>query len=99
MDAEEQALLQLKEQMTEQQRQDMADMLRAELKRRQKEKLMGSINSGTPKEKSKVKSSGLSSNLDAAHVGEMYSELNENVRHLRLKHLEKRVKEAKAQQQ
>ncbi|MCB0322901.1 MAG: hypothetical protein KDD69_04985 [Bdellovibrionales bacterium] len=100
MDAEEQALLKLKEQMTEQQRQDMAELLRAELKRREREKMKGSFDAlrQQQKAKSKVKSSALSSSLDREHIGEMYAELDGQVKSLRMQQLEKRLEEAKRQE-
>ncbi|MCB0336998.1 MAG: hypothetical protein KDD62_11860, partial [Bdellovibrionales bacterium] len=99
MDAGDRALLALKEQMTEEQRQDMADLLRAELERREKEKRMGSMDTLTPsKPKSKVKSSAFSDKLGPNEVGEIYGELNDQVKSLRLKQLERRLAEAKADQ-
>ncbi len=99
MDAADQALLDLKEQMTEEQRQDMADLLKAELARREKEKLMGSMSSLTPpKPKSKVKSSPLSNSLGPDELGEVYGQVNGQVKSLRLKQLERQLADAKKQQ-
>lgn len=99
MDAADQALLDLREQMTEEQRQDMADLLKAELERREKEKLMGSMSSLTPpKPKSKVKSSPLSNSLGPDELGEVYGQVNGQVKSLRLKQLERQLADAKKQQ-
>jgi flagellar motility protein MotE (MotC chaperone) len=96
IDAEDQALLDLKEQMTEEQCQEMADMLKAELERREREKSKGSLKMA--KEKSSIKSSPLGGGLDANAMGEIYGDLEGQVRSLRMKKLEKKLEDAKRQQ-
>ncbi len=99
MDAEDRSLQALKEQMTEEQRQDMADLLKAELERREKEKQMGNMSTLTPsKPKSRVKSSGMSDSLGPNEMGEIYGEVNDQVKSLRLKQLERQLSDAKQQQ-
>src|SRR5690606_22700902 len=95
MDDTDRALQALKEQMTDEQRNDMAELLKNELIRREKEKMKKS----PPKHKSAVKSSAISGGLDASSVGEMYDDLNKNVRELRLRKLERELEEAKLQQE
>lgn len=96
IDEQDQALLDLKAQMSEEQVQEMADMLKAELERREQEKRKGS--SKMAKDKSAIKSSPLSGGLDAQAMGEMYGDLEGQVRNLRVKKLEKQIEDAKRQQ-
>ena len=95
MDNTDRALQDLKATMTEEQRKDMADLLQAELARREKEKM----NKQMPKHKSSVKGSSLNGGLDAEAVGELYSDVEKNVRELRLRKLERELAAAKSQQQ
>lgn len=95
MDETDIALQALKEQMTEQQRQDMADLLKAELIRREKEKM----SKGMPKMKSSVQASGMSSGLGVSDIGGMYADSDQAIRELRVRKLEREIEEAKRQQQ
>ena len=93
MDEEDRALEQLKAQMTGKQRQEMADLLKSELKRRMKAKTEASM--AKPKEKSKVTSSGIGGGLDRQSAGEMYQEMDKTVQELRVRKLEAQLNEAK----
>jgi flagellar motility protein MotE (MotC chaperone) len=96
MDEEEKLLNDLKSKMTDQQQQDMREILQAELKRRMDEKNKAA-QLGRSREKSTVKSSQLSGGLDQQHLGEMYADLDGDIRTLRLRKLERQLAEAKSQ--
>ncbi|MCB0360475.1 MAG: hypothetical protein KDD44_12590, partial [Bdellovibrionales bacterium] len=94
MASEESRLDALKAQMSDQQRRDMAEIIGNELKRREMEK-----QTSKQRTKSAVNSSGLSGGaLKPDQVKELYGEVNDAVKQLRLKKLEGQLKEARAQE-
>ena len=84
--SEQQGLEAIKAKMSSQQRQEMAELIGNELKRREQVKMQS---------KSKVANSTISSGLGAEQVQEMYGDVNDKVRQLRLKKLERELAEAK----
>ena len=83
---QEERLRVLRERMSPTQRQDMGDIIQAELKRRATEKQgLGA--------KSTVGKSMVSTNLDESQLGEMYGEVNEKIAEFRRRKVEKKLAE------
>lgn len=85
----DQRLEKLKGKMTEQQRRDMAELLSNEMKRRE--------GGAAPTAAKSVKSSRLSSPLNNDQIGELYSDVNDAVKQLRLRKLEEKLATARGQ--
>ena len=85
---DEKALMQIKEQMTEQQRSDMAEIIGNELKRREAMKYSVS-------HKSNVKPSRLSGGIGADDLKDIYENSDKNIQQLRVRALESKLSEAK----
>lgn len=93
-DEDERELLKLKDGMSEKQRQDMAEIIQNELKRR--EAIAKSSSQGPmPSYKSSVKSSKISNGLTASDMEDIYKDSDKNIQELRVKALESRLNEAK----
>ena len=86
MDAEDRALDELKTKMTGQQRQDMADLLQKELKRRMVEKKRHEVSGNK-----NGRTGANSGKLDREHIGEIYSEIGDNLKNMRMKKLEEQL--------
>ncbi len=93
-DEDEIELLKLKNGMTEQQRNDMAEIIQNELKRREGLSKR-SAQSMLMNSKSAIKSSRLSTNLTHEDLSDIYSSTDKDIQHLRVQSLEKRIQEAK----
>lgn len=85
----DQGLEAIKAQMSEQQRRDMAELIGNELKRREEAKR------ATVRYPTRVSNSSISSGLGTEQVGEMYGEVDDKVRALRLKKIERELAEAR----
>jgi flagellar motility protein MotE (MotC chaperone) len=93
-DEDERELLKLRDGMSEKQRQDMAEIIQNELKRR--ETIAKSSSQGTmPSYKSAVKSSKMSNGLTASDMEDIYKDSDKNIQELRVKALESKLNEAK----
>ncbi|HMO16766.1 MAG TPA: hypothetical protein PKA63_02825 [Oligoflexia bacterium] len=104
-DEDERALLKLRDEMSDKQRQDMAEIIQNELKRRES---MTGRDSGQSNAsyrssgimrgayaKSKVPASKLSSGLDSEDLAGIYKDSDQKIQELRVRALESRLNEAK----
>jgi flagellar motility protein MotE (MotC chaperone) len=93
-DEDERQLLRLKDGMNDQQRNDMAEIIQNELKRRENLSRSGA-QAAMVSRKSSIPSSKLSSNLSNEDLGDIYKNSDKNIQHLRVQSLEKRLQEAR----
>jgi hypothetical protein len=102
-DEDERALLRLKDQMSDQQRQDMADIIQNELQRRESMAQAGGLGTSAASSgyasngrgKSKVPSARLSGGLDNEDLAGIYKDSDKKIQELRVRALESRLNEAK----
>lgn len=83
----------LKARMTEEQRRDMAEIVANEVKRR--ESMKQAQGGARPAQKSGVRSSRISRGLGAEGLGEVYGEIQDRVKELRMKELDDKLAQAK----
>ncbi|MFN8388999.1 MAG: hypothetical protein U0136_01765 [Bdellovibrionota bacterium] len=84
----------IKARMTDEQRRDMAEIVQAEVKRREGMKQQKSY--GTrPATKSAVRSSGLGKGLNADGMGEVYNEIQDKIKNLRQQKLDEKLENVK----
>lgn len=105
-DEDERALLRLKDQMSDQQRQDMAEIIQNELQRRESMAQAGGSGSSAAslgnagygangRGKSKVPSARLSGGLGNDDLADVYKDSDKKIQELRVRALESRLNEAK----
>lgn len=93
-DKDEIELLKLKNGMSEQQRNDMAEIIQNELKRREDINLKNA-RSSLMTSKSSIKPSKLSNTLSHEDLSDIYSNTDKDIQKLRVQSLERRLEEAK----
>ena len=84
----------IKARMTEEQRRDMAEIIQAEVNRREGMKKQGN-HGARPAEKSGVRSSSLSNGLSASAIGEIYHGIDDKIKNLRLQKLDEKIANAR----
>jgi flagellar motility protein MotE (MotC chaperone) len=94
MAPQELSLEQLKARMTEEQRRDMAEIVQNEVKRRERMKQQ-KVSGARPKEKSQVSSSGLGKGLGSDAMGEVYGEIHDKIKNLRMQKIDEKLAQVK----
>lgn len=92
MDKEQARLKNIASKVPSGKRKEIADMLNAELVRRESEKRLQAS-------KTNIHSSGISGDLPPEQMAELYSDVEENVRQLRIKKLERQIEDARKDQE
>ena len=94
MKAAELTLEQIKARMTDEQRRDMAEIIQNEVKRREGMKQQRSYGA-RPLEKSDVRGAKFGRSLNAEGMGEVYSEIQDKVKNLRMQQIDQKLAEAR----